>query len=129
VRRSGYPFELHRSDIRERDPVFVRGVGDRLRDEHLARSRIVGDPGRLVDGLAVVVALADQDRTRVQAYVCRRRRSSNPAPISTRAPAPIQGAAPVAGSEPPPEAGLPGVVVGVLVLPRSPTIVVHTVRP
>ena len=53
-------------------PSSVRGVGDRLGDQHLAGPRVVGDARGEVHGLAEVVALLKEDRPRVQADVRRR---------------------------------------------------------
>jgi len=69
VHCSGYAFELHRADVPERDPLLLRGVGDRLADQHLAGPRVVSDACREVHGLAEVVALLEEDWPRVQADV------------------------------------------------------------
>src|SRR6266702_2485222 len=55
----GYAFELHQTDVPERDPVLLRGVGYGLADQHLAGPRVVGDARSQVHGLAEVVALLE----------------------------------------------------------------------
>ena len=76
VHRPGHALELHGTDIG--DPLVMRGVDDRLRDQHLALARIVRDARGEVHGLAEVVALLVEDGPRVQADV--RRWSPAPAP-------------------------------------------------
>ena len=66
---SGHALELHVAHIHERDPIFFRGIGDRLGDEHLVDQRKVGDPRGEVHGLAEVVPLLIEDWSRVQADV------------------------------------------------------------
>ena len=66
---SGYAFELHRTDILERDPLLLRGVGYGLANQYLALPRIVGYARSEVHGLAEVIALLEEDWPRVQADV------------------------------------------------------------
>ena len=68
----GHAFELHRTDVAEREPFLLRSVRHRLADEHLALPRVLGDARGDVHGLAEVVALLEEDRPRVQADVGRR---------------------------------------------------------
>src|SRR5829696_9867111 len=62
--RLGYSLELHDSEFFEDGPVGRPQFGNSLaEEEHLARARIVGDPGRHVHRAAEVVAVAEDDRS------------------------------------------------------------------
>ncbi len=71
VHQARHALPLDRADIYERGAHPFRGRDHLLADEHLARTRVLGDARRDVHRLPVVVALLEEDGAGVQADVSR----------------------------------------------------------
>ena len=67
VHCSGYSFELHRTDVTKHEPIASTDVGCHLADQHFTGPREVRDARTQVHGLTEVIALLEEDRSRMQA--------------------------------------------------------------